>query len=172
MSLIDVETRAARVARPPGLAQDVPLPARVCGECGEWLPHACAAADGCAPDRMRGAVQSAVWLSWHYQARRAGEASPRRRRRPRRLDRRRIWLRRDDVVDEVTVRRAAAGAPVQVSRAERVAAARLIIAGGGGPGQICVRLHVSGAAASRLYTQVTGRPPGPVGTGYQARVPA
>lgn len=205
MSVTSVEKHAPRVARPARPAQDVPLPARVCGACGEWLPHACAIGVR-VPDRMRGAVQAAEWLSRQHRARRAGEAvrgravagrraAARRKiallaaaRReagarhdaarpgepaPQQQPERRRWVLRDDgILDELSVNRAAAGVPVQLTLGERAAAARLIIAAGGGPSKMAVRLHMSGTRARQLYVQITGRAPGPVGTGTRAGVPA
>jgi hypothetical protein len=80
------------------------------------------------------------------------------------------WVRSDDgTVDEVVVERAVAGEPVQLTRPEREAAARVIIARGGGVSALAQQLHLSGTTATALYVKVTGRQPDPQAAGSAAR---
>ena len=66
------------------------------------------------------------------------------------------WTRADDnTVDEIAVKRAVAGEPVQLTRPEREAAARIIISLGGGPSALGRRLHLSGTTAGKLYELIT-----------------
>ena len=83
------------------------------------------------------------------------------------------WVLKDDGdVDEVAVRRAAAGEPIQLTRGERAAAARRIVAAGGGPSQLAARLHLNGTTARLLYERVSGRPGSEPGEENHAGKPA
>lgn len=66
----------------------------------------------------------------------------------------------DADIDEVAVRRAAHGENLPLNRHERVEAARLIVAWGGGPGEISRRLRTNGIRARQLYT-IAKTPPEP-----------
>lgn len=84
------------------------------------------------------------------------------------------WSRRDDgIVDDLAVQRAADGEstpahPVPLSPPERLRAAALIVAQGGGASQIARRLHVNGVEAAALLAQVKGEGTGATSTGVAA----
>lgn len=64
----------------------------------------------------------------------------------------------DQIVDEVAVQVAASGQrPVRLTATERELAAEQIMAGGGGPGVLAERLHMSTLEAMQLYKRIHAR---------------